>query len=123
MRLVRFLPLCALASTVFCGTAAMAEQFAAAKVRIVERIDESSLVVLKGNTHPAANAKNDLGRVAPTLPMTDLILVLSRDPAQQAAFDKFVANQYDPATSGSPLSKWEPTSVPRNRISPASQTG
>ena len=98
MRLVRFLPLCALASTVFCGTAAMAEQFAAAKVRIVERIDESSLVVLKGNTHPAANAKNDLGRVAPTLPMTDLILVLSRDPAQQAAFDKFVANQYDPAS-------------------------
>ncbi len=27
--------------------------------------------------------------------MTDMILVLSRDPAQQAAFNKFVASQYD----------------------------
>jgi len=76
----------------------MAQQFAAPTVRIVNRIDESSLVTLKGNTHPAANAKNDVGRVSPTLPMTDLILVLSRDPAQQAAFDKFVASQYDPAS-------------------------
>jgi subtilase family serine protease len=98
MRLIRLLPLCALASAVCCGTAAMAEQFAAAKVRIVDRIDESNLVTLKGNTHPAANAKNDVGRVSSTLPMTDLIMVLSRDPAQQAAFDKFVAGQYDPAS-------------------------
>jgi len=73
----------------------MAQQFAAPTVRIVERIDETSLVTLKGNTHPAANAKNDQGRVSPDLPMTDLILVLSRDSAQQAAFDKFVASQYD----------------------------
>ncbi len=27
--------------------------------------------------------------------MTDLILVLSRDPAQQAAFDAYVASEYD----------------------------
>jgi hypothetical protein len=77
----------------------LAQQFVAPlvapQVRIVDRIDETSLVMLRGNTHPAANAKNDLGRVSPNLPMTDLILVLSRDPAQQAAFDKFVAAQYD----------------------------
>jgi subtilase family serine protease len=76
----------------------MAQHFAAPTVRIVDRIDEGNLVTLRGNTHPAANARNDLGRVSPTLPMTDLILVLSRDPAQQAAFDKFVANQYDSAS-------------------------
>ncbi len=98
MRMIRILLLFAFASAVFCGTAALAQQFAAPTVRIVDRIDESKLVTLKGNTHPAANAKNDVGRVSPTLPMTDLILVLSRDPAQQAAFDKFVANQYDPAS-------------------------
>ena len=28
--------------------------------------------------------------------MTDLILVLSRSPEQQAAAEKFVASQYDP---------------------------
>ena len=94
----RSLPLYVLASALFCSTAAMAQQFAPA-VRIVDKIDESQLVTLKGNTHPFANAKNDRGRVSPTLPMTDLILVLSRDPAQQAAFEKFVASQYE---SGSP---------------------
>ncbi|MGB8259201.1 MAG: choice-of-anchor D domain-containing protein, partial [Terracidiphilus sp.] len=41
-------------------------------------------------------AKNDRGRVSAELPMTDLILVLSRGAEQQAAFDKFVASQYDP---------------------------
>ena len=75
----------------------MAQQFAPA-ARIVDRIDESQLVALKGNTHPAANAKNDVGRVSPDLPMTDLIMVLSRSPEQQAAFDKFVAGQYDPTS-------------------------
>ena len=95
MRTLRSLTHYAWASALLCATTAMAQQFAAPKVRIVDRIDETSLVVLRGNTHPAANAKNDLGRVSPTLPMTDLILVLSRDPAQQAAFDKFVAGQYE----------------------------
>ena len=68
------------------------------QVRIVQRIDETSLVTLKGNTHPAANARNDRGAVSPSLPMTDLILVLSRDSAQQAAFEKFVASQHDPTS-------------------------
>ena len=96
MRLLSlFASLSLLASASFSGTAVMAQQFAAPRVRIVEKIDETSLVALKGNTHPAANARNDLGRVSPDLPMTDLILVLSRDAAQQAAFDKFVASQYD----------------------------
>ena len=94
MRSPRLLTLLAAASLLVCAAAAMAQQFAPA-VRIVNRIDESQLVTLKGNTPPAANAKNDLGRVSPDLPMTDLIMVLSRDAAQQAAFDKFVASQYD----------------------------
>ena len=94
MRPLRFLPLHMAASILLCSAAAMAQQFAPA-VRIVDRIDESQLVTLKGNTHPAANAKNDQGLVSPSLPMTDLILVLSRDPAQQAAFNKFVESQYD----------------------------
>ena len=96
MRLMRSLPLCVLASALLCGTA-MAQLFAPT-VRIVDKIDESQLVTLKGNTHPAANARNDLGPVSPDLPMTDLILVLSRSPEQQAAFEKFVAAQYDPAS-------------------------
>jgi hypothetical protein len=105
MAQLRSLPLSLLAGALLCTSALfsasnlIAQSFAPTvrvpAVRIIDRIDESSLVTLKGNTHPAANAKNDRGRVSPTLPMTDLILVLSRDAAQQAAFDKFVASQYD----------------------------
>jgi len=91
---LRTLPLRVLTGALLLSTALTAQQFAP-KVRIVDRIDESNLVTLKGNTHPLANAKNDLGRVSPNLPMTDLILVLNRDPEQQAAFDQFVASQYD----------------------------
>ena len=101
MRRMRSLPLLALTSGLLLPCAmvfrtAAAAQSAAPAVRIVAQIDESNLVTLKGNTHPAANARNDRGPVSPGLPMTDLILVLSRDPAQQAAFDKLVAGQYDP---------------------------
>jgi subtilase family serine protease len=93
MRLLRSLSLPLAAFAILCSTA-MAQRFAPT-VRITNRIDESNLVTLRGNTHPAANAHNDLGRVNDSLPMTDLILVLSRDAAQQAAFEKFVASQYD----------------------------
>jgi len=64
-------------------------------VRIVESIDEARLKALKGNTHPLAIARFDKGEVSPDLLMGDLVLVLQRSPAQQAAFDAFVASQYD----------------------------
>jgi hypothetical protein len=74
----------------------MAQSSPANSPRIVDKIDESQLTVLHGNTHPAAVAKNDLGRVSPDMPMTDLVLVLSRSAEKQAEFEKFVADQYDP---------------------------
>ncbi len=81
-------------AALFCASALRAQSFTPLQ-RIAGKIDESQRVTLTGNTHPAANAKNDRGRVSPDLPMTDLILVLSRDAAQQAAFEQFVASQYD----------------------------
>jgi subtilase family serine protease len=97
MRILRSLPVFAFVVALIAGSALVAQQPAPA-ARIVEKIDESQLVTLKGNTLPAANAANDVGRVSPGLPMTDLMLVLSRSPEQQAAFNDFVASQYD-ATS------------------------
>lgn len=78
----------------FCASTLTAQSFAPLQ-RITGKVDENQRVTLSGNTHPAANAKNDRGRVTPDLPMSDLILVLSRDSAQQAAFEQFVASQYD----------------------------
>ena len=95
MRAIKIFFVSVLASAaLLCGAALPAQSFTPQR-RIVDRIDESRLVALKGNTHPAANAQNDRGRVSPDLRMSDLILVLSRDPAQQAAFEKFVAGEYD----------------------------
>jgi hypothetical protein len=86
-------------------------------MRIVDRVDESKLVTLPGNTHPAARAQNDRGSVSAETPMTDLILVLSRGPEQQAAFDKFVASQYDQTSPN--FHKWlEPEEV-GERFGPA----
>ena len=67
----------------------------AQKPLIVEKVNESQLVTLEGNTPPVAIARNDRGRVSSDMPMGGLILVLRRSPEQQAAFDAFVASQYD----------------------------
>jgi subtilase family serine protease len=91
---LRNLPLSVLATALLCSTVLTAQNVAPA-IRIVSPIDESQLVTLKGNTPPAAIASNDLGAVSPDLPMPDLTLVLSRSPERQAAFDAFVAGQYD----------------------------
>ena len=67
--------------------------------RITSPIDNSQLTTLHGNTNPLANAKNDRGLVDASLPMPDMTMVLSRSPEAQAAFDQYVANQYNPSSS------------------------
>ena len=86
-------PLVSLAVLMSVSALAFAQQPAS---RIAGAIDESRLITLTGNTPPAANSANDRGPVDPALRLTDLILVLRRSPGQQAAFDAFVASQYDP---------------------------
>jgi hypothetical protein len=95
---LRPLPLCVLAGTLVASLASFAQQ-PAPQIRIAGPIDENQLVTLKGNTHPAAIAKNDRGPVSARLPMSDLVLVLSRSAEQQAAFDAYIESEYD---SGSP---------------------
>jgi len=76
-------------------TRAESAQSVAPAIRIVDSIDETRLVKLSGNIHPLARARFDKGRVSPGLPMGDLILVMRRGAEEQAAFDRFVASQYD----------------------------
>ena len=85
-------------------------QNTASKPLIVERVDESQLVTLRGNTPPVALGQNDRGRVSAGMSMPGLILVLRRSPEQQAAFDAFVASQYD-ATSANYHHWLEPEEV------------
>jgi len=97
MRFLRVVFLCLIAGLVIDGGSAFG-QTPASSPRVVGRIDESQLITLKGNTHPAAIDQNDRGPASPNLAMTDVILVLKRGPEQQAAFDQFVASQYDPSS-------------------------
>src|SRR6266478_415439 len=60
-------------------------------------INESSLVLLKGNHHPLANAANDRGPAAPDLPMERMLLVLKRDPVWLSP-EEF-ANRFGPSES------------------------
>lgn len=98
MRPLQTLALSFVALTSLTGLSAVAQELAT-KPLIVEKIDENNLVPLRGNTHPAATAANDRGRVSPGLAMTGMILVLRRSPERQAAFDAFVASQYEPASA------------------------
>jgi subtilase family serine protease len=98
---LRFLALCVVA-VVANGLAlpiASSAQQATSAARIVKKIDENQLVTLKGNTHLSAKAENDLGAVKTSLSMPDLTLVLSRSMEQQAAFETFIASQYDAGSS------------------------
>ncbi|HEV1993835.1 MAG TPA: protease pro-enzyme activation domain-containing protein, partial [Candidatus Acidoferrum sp.] len=57
---------------------------------ITQNIDESKRVVLRGNTHPQANAANDRGSVADEFPMEHMLLQLRRSPQQEQALQKFI---------------------------------
>jgi subtilase family serine protease len=88
---VRAIALCPLAAILALSAQA---QSAAPAVRIVSPIDESQLVTMRGSMNPAAIGAIDRGSVSASLPMV-LTMVLSRSAEEQAAFDAFVASQYD----------------------------
>jgi subtilase family serine protease len=73
-------------------------QSSSATRMITDQIDDSKLVVLKGNTNPRANAQNDRGPAPASEPMERMMMVLKRSPAQQAALDTFLAQQAEPGS-------------------------
>jgi subtilase family serine protease len=75
---------------------AQASEAAETPSQIVQSIDDAKLVRLTGNTHPLARQEDEVGRVDPDLPMEHMLLVLQRSPEQDAALDRFMAEQYNP---------------------------
>ncbi len=70
-----------------------------ARARIAAPIDDRNLVALPGNTHPLARPEFDAGTAPADLPANRMILLLSRAPEQQAALEKFLADQQDPGSA------------------------
>lgn len=66
---------------------------------ITEKIDESKLHRLLGNTRPEANAANDRGRVPDNTAMDHIQLQLQRSPAQQQALDRLIDTLHNPKSA------------------------
>ncbi len=70
----------------------------ASELQITRAIDETDTVSLHGNTRAEANALNDRGKVADSMPLSHLQLLLNRPAATEAALERFMAAQTDPAS-------------------------
>lgn len=68
----------------------------AAIIRITEPVANNTLVILKGNTHPLAQARYDEGAAPATLATGKLQLLLKRSPAQQLALRQYLDSAQDP---------------------------
>jgi subtilase family serine protease len=82
----------------------LAQRALSARVLITEKIDETRLVSMAPNVHPAARAENDRGVVANSLPLDHMVLLMQRTPEREAALESYM----DAAqTKGSPsFHKW-----------------
>jgi trimeric autotransporter adhesin len=95
MRSSRLLSLSVFASAMLFTPAAM-PQTAAPAVRIVNPIDESQLVTLKGTVHPLANARNDRGAAPDSLQLGRMHLVLTRSASQETALRQLINDMHTP---------------------------
>lgn len=66
--------------------------------RIQSEVNSAEVTTIPGSTHPAVRHAIDNSPLPQTQPMGDLILVLRRSDAQQAALEAFNQEQYDPTS-------------------------
>jgi subtilase family serine protease len=101
------LALATLAMATFPGFAGQGQMYSgglAARSLLTQPIDEKKLTVLRGNTPPAANVKNDRGLVPDSMQLPQLLLVLQRPPELEAQLEKLIDEMQRP---GSPdYHKW-----------------
>ena len=89
------LGLCALLIFVLSCSNQAAAQSSNASPRIPLPVDDTNLIVLRGNTHPFARPQFDQGPAPASLPMQRMLLVLQRSPAQEAALEQLLEQQQD----------------------------
>jgi trimeric autotransporter adhesin len=87
-----------LAASMFLATPARAQGLPhpAPQARIVENIDESSLVTLRGNTHPLAQPRFDQGTAPVSMSANRLLLILSRSTLQEAELQSYLQSVQNP---------------------------
>ncbi len=96
-------------AAVFAAVLALAAPFAASAqnavpTRVTDRVNNSQLVTLKGNTHPLARAQYDQGAAPADLPMNRIMLVLKRSADQESSLQDLLEQQQ--VTSSPNFHKW-----------------
>ncbi|HVP68351.1 MAG TPA: protease pro-enzyme activation domain-containing protein [Anaeromyxobacteraceae bacterium] len=81
-----------------CFLAAAVPPRADAANRVREVPDDRRVAVVRGTAQPLARSEADLGRAGPDTPIRGVTILFSRSPEQQAALDRLLAEQQDPAS-------------------------
>lgn len=89
-----------LAAPVFAQTA----QSSPVPNRITAAVSDSSLVTLKGNVHPLANARYDRGAAPLSMPTGRIMLVLQPSPQQKESLREYLESLQNPASQS--YHKW-----------------
>jgi hypothetical protein len=90
--------LCAVVVPLLAGQAARAQQ-ANVQARVVEAVDDTRTVQLKGNVHPLARAEFDQGALPDSQPLTRMLLLLQRSDAQEASLRQLMDAQQTKGSS------------------------
>jgi subtilase family serine protease len=77
------------------SAAALSLTHSSTPLRIIRAIDDSSLVTLRGNTHPLARPEFDLGPAPVSMPANRLLLVLARSAQQEADLQTWLQSVQD----------------------------
>ncbi|MGA7317980.1 MAG: choice-of-anchor D domain-containing protein [Silvibacterium sp.] len=81
------------------SVASLAQQAPADQALVVDRINDTRLLQLHGNTHPLARAEYDKGALDPAFPMERMMLALKRSPEREEALEAFMEGQLNPASA------------------------
>jgi len=82
----------------FVSSAKSAEAGLHGRAAILQRIDDSRILTLEGNTRPEANADNDRGAVPGDFPMQHMLLQLKRSPENEQALEAYLDQLSDQAS-------------------------
>jgi subtilase family serine protease len=66
---------------------------------VTKPVDETRLVTLRGNVHPLAQARYDLGAVSPEVPAKRMLLLLGRPSEQETALARYLKDVHTPGSA------------------------
>jgi subtilase family serine protease len=87
------------AAVAFVLTFNLASNAEARRALITQKIDESHLTTLRGNTRPEANVLNDRGPASADLQLNHMLLLLKRPAELEAELQQFIEDQHNPKSA------------------------